>query len=127
MTVLAEATLGQEVIEMYKTTVRALVRRGLRNLNDGDPALLLRLAHPEAELAFPGDNSIAAMYRPVVKDRDAHMTHRGLDELAGFTERIIEIGLHFHVDDILVNGGAVADSGGGAGPNADPRTIRQAR
>lgn len=90
---------------MYKATVRALVRHGLRRLNDGDPSLLLRLAHPQAELAFPGDNSFAAMYRPIVKNLDAHVTHRGLDEMRGFTGRFVELGLCFHIDDILVNGG----------------------
>lgn len=90
---------------MYKTTVRALVRHGIRRLDDGNPSFLLRLAHPDAELAFPGHNSLAAMYRPVLKGQGAHVTHRGRDELAGFAERYIELGLRFHVDDILVNGG----------------------
>ena len=50
---------------MYKATVRALIRHGVRRLNAGDPSFLLRLAGPDAELAFPGDNSWAAMFRPV--------------------------------------------------------------
>ncbi|MEZ5168035.1 MAG: hypothetical protein R2695_16670 [Acidimicrobiales bacterium] len=42
---------------MYKAAVRALVRHGIRRLNEGDYSLLLKLAHPQFELSFPGDNS----------------------------------------------------------------------
>ncbi|MGI8756386.1 MAG: nuclear transport factor 2 family protein, partial [Acidimicrobiales bacterium] len=89
---------------MYKATVRALVRHGLKKLNAGDPSFLLAMAHPEADLAFPGDNSFAAMYRPVVKGPDAHITHRGADELQGFAHRFVRERLEFVVEDILVNG-----------------------
>ena len=50
---------------MYKASVRALVRHSISKLNQGDARLLLRLASADAELAFPGDNSWAAMHRPV--------------------------------------------------------------
>ena len=50
---------------MYKAAVRALVRHGIRRLNDGDPKFLLRLCGPNPELAFPGDNSWASMFRSV--------------------------------------------------------------
>jgi hypothetical protein len=39
---------------MYKATVRAMVRRGIRQLNEGDASFLVKLAAPDAELAFPG-------------------------------------------------------------------------
>ena len=52
---------------MYKTAVRALVRTGISRLNVGDPSFIVRLASPGAELAFPGHNSWAAMFRPVEK------------------------------------------------------------
>ena len=35
---------------MYKATVRALIRHGVRRLNAGDPSFLLRMARPDAEL-----------------------------------------------------------------------------
>lgn len=89
---------------MYKATVRALMRHGLNRLNAGDSSFILRLASPKAELAFPGDNSLAAMYRPVVKSADAHVTHRGAVEIAGFADRFMENGTQFECDDILVNG-----------------------
>ncbi len=65
---------------MYKAAVRALVHRCIDNLNRGDATLLLRLASADAELAFPGDNAWAAMYRPVVQGRHRHVTHRGVAE-----------------------------------------------
>lgn len=89
---------------MYKATVRALMRHGLKKLNAGSPSFILAMAHPRAELAFPGDNSLATMYRPVVKCGEAHITHRGTDELRGFVERFVENRTEFLVDDILVNG-----------------------
>jgi ketosteroid isomerase-like protein len=89
---------------MYKATVRALIRKGLRHLNDGDPSFLLRLARPDAEIAFPGDNSWASMYRPVVKGREPHVTHVGRDECRGFAERFVAEEIQFAIEDILVNG-----------------------
>jgi ketosteroid isomerase-like protein len=89
---------------MYKTAIRALVRRGIARLNQGDPSFLLGMASPDAELAFPGDNSWATMYRPAEKGRDCHVTHRGLDEAGEFAERFVSEGIQFEIEDILVNG-----------------------
>lgn len=89
---------------MYKATVRALVRRGIRELNHGDPQPLLQMASPTATLRFPGDNSWARMFRPVEKSRGPHDTHRGIDECRGFAERFVQEGLQLEVEDILVNG-----------------------
>ncbi len=89
---------------MYKATVRALVRRGLRELNAGRPEFLLRLAHPDAELAFPGENSWATMFRPVVKDRTCHPSHQGIDECRALADRFVAEGVQLAVEDILVNG-----------------------
>ena len=89
---------------MYKATVRALVRRGIGRLNAGDPELLLRLAAPEAELVFPGDNSWSRMHRPVRTGRAPHVTHRGIAECRSFAERFVAEGLQFAIEDILVNG-----------------------
>ena len=89
---------------MYKTAVRALVRHSISRLNQGDATLLLRLASADAELAFPGDNSWAAMHRAVVKGRDRHVTHLGVDECRTFAERFVKEGIQFEIEDILVNG-----------------------
>jgi ketosteroid isomerase-like protein len=89
---------------MYKAAVRALVRHSISRLNAGDPTLLLRLASADAELAFPGDNSWAAMHRPVEKGRHRHVTHRGIEERRSFAQRFVNEGIQFEIEDILVNG-----------------------
>lgn len=89
---------------MYKAAVRAMVRHTLNRLNAGDPSLVLRMAAPDAELIFPGDNSWSTMFRPAVKDRQPHVTHRGRDECAAFAQRFVDNGLQFQVEDIVVNG-----------------------
>lgn len=89
---------------MYKATVRALVRHGAKKLNAGDTSLLSKIAAPDVQLAFPGDNSWARMYRPVVKGRDRQNTHRGAHEFVGFAQRFVDEGIQFVVEDILVNG-----------------------
>ena len=89
---------------MYKASIRAVLRHSVRRLNGGDPSLLLKLAAPDMQLAFPGDNSWATMYRPVVKGRDQHMTHRGVDQCLAFAQRFVDHGIQFQIEDILVNG-----------------------
>jgi len=89
---------------MYKAAVRRLVRHGISRLNGGDPEFLLRLAASEVEISFPGDNSWASMFRPVVKGRQRHATHRGIEECRAFADRFVQEGLRLEVEDILVNG-----------------------
>jgi ketosteroid isomerase-like protein len=89
---------------MYKAAVRALMRHSIKRLNAGDYSLMLKLAHPDFELAFPGDNSWAAMFRPQVKGRERHGTHHGIDEATAFAERFVAERIQFRVEDILVNG-----------------------
>lgn len=89
---------------MYKTAVRMLLRHSIERLNAGDYSLLLKLAHPSFELAFPGDNSWSTMFRPLVRGRQRHVTHRGVAEAAAFAERFVAEGIQFQVEDILVNG-----------------------
>lgn len=89
---------------MYKASIRALLRHSIRKLNAGDPNMLLKLAAPEAEIAYPGDNSWASMYRPVVKGRHQHVTHRGIKECDRFAHRFVNEGVQFVIEDILVNG-----------------------
>lgn len=74
-------------------------------MNDGDPSFLLRLASPEVEIVFPGQNSWSTMFRPAEKGRAAHATHRGIDECRAFADRFAAEGLRFEIEDILVNGG----------------------
>jgi len=89
---------------MYKATVRALMRYSINKLNDGDYSLMFKMASPDFELAFPGENSWATMFRPQVLGRERHITHRGIDEATAFAERVVDEGIQFCVEDILVNG-----------------------
>jgi ketosteroid isomerase-like protein len=76
----------------------------VRQLNAGNYEPLRKMAAPDAELAFPGDNTWAREFRPVERSRAQHTTHRGLAELEVFAQRFVEAGLRLEVDDILVNG-----------------------
>ena len=89
---------------MYKAIVRALVRKGINDLNSGDPTFLMKLAARDAQLAFPGDNSWATMHRPAIKSRQPHFTHRGTEELRSFADRFVSQKIKFSIEDILVNG-----------------------
>lgn len=89
---------------MYKATVRALLRHSIGRLNQGDYSLMLRLAHPDFELAFPGQNSWATMFRPQVIGRERHPTHRGIEEATAFADRFVDQGIQLDVEDIVVNG-----------------------
>ncbi len=89
---------------MYKAAIRALLRRSIEQLNGGDYSAMLKMASSDFELAFPGDNSWATMFRPQEKGRERHVTHRGVTEATAFADRFVEQGVQFVVEDILVNG-----------------------
>lgn len=89
---------------MYKASVRALMRYSVKKLNSGDASLLLKLATPDAVIAFPGTNSWSTMFRPVVKSRERHVTHQGIEECRAFADQFVDNGVQFHIEDILVNG-----------------------
>lgn len=89
---------------MYKATIRALMRHSVARLNAGDYSLMLKMASPDFELAFPGDNSWATMFRPSERHRRRHVTHRGIEEGTAFAERFVDQGVQFEIEDILVNG-----------------------
>lgn len=89
---------------MYKATVRALMRYSVKRLNAGDYSMMLKMASPDFELAFPGNNSWATMFRPTQPGRQHHITHVGIDEGTAFAERFVSEGVQFEIEDILVNG-----------------------
>ena len=89
---------------MYKASIRALLRHSIDKLNRGDYALMLKMASPDFELAFPGDNSWSTMFRPQQTGRGRHVTHRGIDEATAFADRFVAEGIQFEIEDILVNG-----------------------
>lgn len=90
---------------MYKTIVRAMVRRNVARLNAGYAAPMLKLASNDVQLRFPGDNSWSTMFRPAANGRAPHATHRGLEECRAFADRFAANGIQFVLEDILVNGG----------------------
>lgn len=89
---------------MYKALTRTLLRSSVRRLNAGDYSLLLKVAHPDFELAFPGQNSWSTMIRPTNPSRERHVTHRGVEEATHFADRFVDTGVQFEIEDILVNG-----------------------
>ena len=89
---------------MYKASIRALLRHSINKLNNGDYSLMLRLASPDFELAFPGENTWSTMFRPQRRGRSSHVTHRGVDEAVAFAGRFVDEGIQFEIEDILVNG-----------------------
>ena len=89
---------------MYKATIRALLRHSVKRLNAGDFSLMLKMASPDFELAFPGVHSWSTMFRPQVLSRERHVTHLGIDEAVAFAERFVAEGIQFEIEDILVNG-----------------------
>ena len=89
---------------MYKASIRALLRHSIDKLNHGDYSLLLKLASPGFELAFPGENSWSTMFRPHQRGRAPHVTHRGIDEAVAFADRFVDEQIQFEIEDILVNG-----------------------
>jgi ketosteroid isomerase-like protein len=89
---------------MYKASIRRRLRRSIAELNNGDYSAMLEMADPDFELAFPGENSWATMFRPVQRGRHRHVTHRGVEEATAFADRFVGEGIQFQVEDILVNG-----------------------
>ena len=89
---------------IYAALVRRLIGRSIDKLNAGDPRPLLAMAFDDVVLRFPGDNGWARMFRPVVKGRAPHDTHRGLEECRAFAEAFVEQQIRFVVEDVLVNG-----------------------
>lgn len=89
---------------MYKAAIRALLRHSVKRLNEGDFSLMLKMASPDFELAFPGEHSWSTMFRPQVLSRERHVTHLGIEEAVAFAERFVAEGIQFEIEDILVNG-----------------------
>ena len=90
---------------MYKATIRWMVRRNIRQLNEGNYGPALGMFADDAVLAFPGNNSWSNQIRPTVRGREQFATHRGRAEIEAFLRRYTEAGIQMVVDDILINGG----------------------
>jgi ketosteroid isomerase-like protein len=89
---------------MYKAAVRMLIRRNIRELNQGNYHPALSMFAPDAELSFPGDNTWSRQHRPSQAGRAAFPTHQGKAEIEAFLRRYVDNHIHMEVEDILVNG-----------------------
>ncbi|MDQ1462638.1 MAG: hypothetical protein QOI08_4122 [Actinomycetota bacterium] len=89
---------------MYKAAVRTLIRRNIRELNEGRYHPALAMFAPDAELSFPGDNTWSRQHRPSQAGRAASPTHQGKAEIEAFLRRYVDNHIHMEVEDILVNG-----------------------
>lgn len=89
---------------MYKATVRMLIRRNIRALNEGHYQSSLAMFGRDAELTFPGDNTWSRQHRAPQPGRAAYPTHRGRTEIEVFLRRYVDERIHMEVEDILVNG-----------------------
>ena len=89
---------------MYKATVRRLIRRSIRLLNDGNYDASLAVFAADATLSFPGDNSWSGQFRSPQVGREQFATHRGKREIEAFLQRYVGTGMQMSVEDILVNG-----------------------
>jgi ketosteroid isomerase-like protein len=75
----------------YTGAVRAVLRRNVAALMDGDPTPLLRMYAPDATLEFPGEHSWGPVYR-------------GRDEIEAFLRRFLDAGLRGELGAIFVAG-----------------------
>ena len=75
----------------YAALVRLMLRRTAAKLMAGDVDAFLRFYAKDAVLIFPGDNSWGPVYR-------------GHDEIRGFLERFLRVGLQGELHEILVSG-----------------------
>ena len=89
---------------MLSWIAKQLLSFNMSRLNAGDARPTLLLDAPDVQFVFPGENSWASMFRPVVKGRECHVTHRGYDECRAFAERFVANKVQFVIEDILVNG-----------------------
>lgn len=75
----------------YAGSTRVLLRRYAAKLMDGDIDAFLRFYADDATLEFPGENSWGPVYR-------------GKNEIRGFLERFLRVGLQGEVHEVAVSG-----------------------
>ena len=76
---------------LYATAFERMLRRTAARLMAGDVDAFLRFYADDAELHFPGDNSWGPVYR-------------GRDEIRGFLERFLRVGIRGEVHEVMVKG-----------------------
>jgi ketosteroid isomerase-like protein len=89
---LAAAALGLPAAQAaYAAIYRAVLRRTAARLMAGDVDAFLSFYADDATITFPGDNSWGPVYR-------------GKDEIRGFLERFLRVGLRGELREVLVSG-----------------------
>jgi len=89
---------------MYKALTRAMIRRNIERLNQGQYEPALAMFADDATLTFPGDNTWSRLCRTPSPGRAGAPTQRGKAEIEQFMARYVEHGIQMKVEDILVNG-----------------------
>lgn len=87
----AGAAAGAAAPALYGRAIAWLTRRNIATLCAGDPEPLVRMFAAGAVLIFPGEHSWGR-------------TYRGRDEIRGFLERFVAVGLRGEAGAILVQG-----------------------
>ena len=89
---LAEAALALPAAQaLYAQAFERMLRRNVRRLMAGDVDALASFYADDAKLVFPGDNSWGPVYR-------------GKDEIRGFLERFLRVGIRGEVHEVMVKG-----------------------
>jgi ketosteroid isomerase-like protein len=89
---------------MYKAAVRMLIRRNIREFNEGRYRPAVAMFAPDAELNFPGGNTGARQHRPSQAWPSRIPNPSGKAEIEAFLRRYVDNHIHMQVEDILVDG-----------------------
>ena len=76
---------------VYAKAFERMLRRNVRLLMEGNVDALAGFYADDAQLVFPGDNSWGPVYR-------------GRDEIRGFLERFLRVGIRGEVHEVLIKG-----------------------
>jgi ketosteroid isomerase-like protein len=76
---------------VFSWLAKAMIRRSMARLNEGDHGPALRLDAPDIRFRFPGDSSWATE----IHNRDDH---------AGWLQRFTDTGLQLEVDEVVAQG-----------------------
>jgi ketosteroid isomerase-like protein len=76
---------------MFSWLARAMMRRVMARINEGDYGPALRMDAPDVRFRFPGDSSWAARIE-------------GREDLARWLTRFVDAGLQIHADEVIAQG-----------------------
>jgi ketosteroid isomerase-like protein len=85
------AALALATPAAYAWAVRKMFRHNIERVNAGDPEPLFKTYAEDIRFVFPGESTWAGDYR-------------GRDEVMGFVQRFVDVGLQMDPHEILVSG-----------------------